>query len=34
MTPYYEEKNIKIYHGSYEDVLPTLKPNSVDLNIG
>jgi site-specific DNA-methyltransferase (adenine-specific) len=31
MKPYYEEKNVTLYHGSFEDVLPTLKPNSVDL---
>ena len=31
MKPYYEEKNITIYHGSWEEVLPTLKPNSIDM---
>lgn len=29
MKPYYEEKNIKIYHGDCREILPTLDP--VDL---
>lgn len=31
MKPYYEEPNIKLFHGSWQDVLPTFKPKSVDL---
>ncbi|HEY6232817.1 MAG TPA: site-specific DNA-methyltransferase [Pyrinomonadaceae bacterium] len=31
MKPYYDEHGITIYHASYEEVLPSLKPNSVDM---
>lgn len=29
MKPYYEEKNLALYHGDWQDVLPTVKPRSV-----
>jgi len=31
VKPYYDEHGITIYHASWERLLPTLKPNSVDL---
>lgn len=31
MKPYYSEKNITIYHGSWEDVAPELRRNSVGM---
>ncbi|HKO43345.1 MAG TPA: site-specific DNA-methyltransferase [Pyrinomonadaceae bacterium] len=31
MKPYYEERGITIFHASYQDVLPSIKPKSVGL---
>jgi len=31
MKPYYEEKNVTIYHADWRDVLPELKPRDVSL---
>jgi DNA modification methylase len=31
MKPYYEDELVTLYNGSWEDVLPTLPPKSVDL---
>lgn len=31
VKPYYKEKDITIYHGAWEEVLPTLKPDSIDM---
>jgi site-specific DNA-methyltransferase (adenine-specific) len=31
MKPYYEENGITIYHADWREVLPTLKPRSVDF---
>jgi site-specific DNA-methyltransferase (adenine-specific) len=31
MRPYYESQGITIYHASYQELLPSLRPNSVDL---
>ncbi len=31
MKPYYESGDVVLYHGNFQDVLPRLKTNSVDL---
>lgn len=31
MKPYYDEHGITIYHRSWQDVLPAIKPGSVDM---
>ncbi|HQU83884.1 MAG TPA: site-specific DNA-methyltransferase [Pyrinomonadaceae bacterium] len=31
LKPYYNGKNITLYNAKYEDLLPTLKPSSIDL---
>lgn len=31
MKPYYESGGVVLYHGNYQDVLPGLKTNSIDL---